>query len=58
MGHGSKAVLGAHVVNEDEPACAVRAGLEIVKEGKAYAKKLEVRWVAPPCSALSDTLWP
>ncbi len=41
MGDGLKAVFGEEVTQEDDAERAVRAGLAILEESKAYAKELE-----------------
>jgi class 3 adenylate cyclase/tetratricopeptide (TPR) repeat protein len=47
MGDGFQAVFGTPVAHEDDPARAVRAGLQIIQEAQAYAQELKHRWELP-----------
>jgi class 3 adenylate cyclase/tetratricopeptide (TPR) repeat protein len=47
MGDGFKAVFGTPVAHEDDPARAVRAGLQIIQEAQAYEQELKHRWGLP-----------
>jgi class 3 adenylate cyclase/tetratricopeptide (TPR) repeat protein len=47
MGDGFKAVFGTPIAHEDDPARAVRAGLQIIREAQTYAQELKHRWGLP-----------
>ncbi|MGB7094348.1 MAG: tetratricopeptide repeat protein [Anaerolineales bacterium] len=44
MGDGFKAVFGEPTAQENDAEMAVRAGLEILEDAKAYAVELEEKW--------------
>ena len=44
MGDGFKAVFGEPAAQENDAEMAVRAGLEILADAKAYAADLEEKW--------------